>query len=266
MNERHFISLGAGVQSSVMLLLADRGELLPRPEGAIFADTQWEPRKVYTHLDWLEQEVSIPVYRVTAGDIRANSLAGVSASGHRNKDGGGFISLPLFTPDGGLGRRTCTNEYKLRPIEKKVRRLCGVQYRQRFPVNETVAIQWLGITVDEASRMKASRIKWQRFRYPLIDLGWRRGKCRAWFAQHYPGRPLPRSACVACPFRSNAEWREIREDPDLWREAVEYDRSVRNVSPMPNYVHVQRVPLDEVDLSIEQGDLWDNECEGMCGV
>ena len=265
MIKRHFLSLGAGVQSSVMLLLADRGELLPRPEAAIFADTQWEPPEVYRHLAWLEREVSIPIHRVTAGDIRANSLKGVSASGHRNKDGGGFISLPLFTPDGGLGRRTCTNEYKLRPIDKKVRRLCGVEYRERFPVKETVAIQWLGITVDEASRMRSSRNKWQRFRYPLVDLGWARGDCRAWFAKHY-ARRLPRSACVACPFRSNEEWREIRADPELWKEAVEYDRRIRNVSQVTNYVHAQRVPLDQVDLSIEQADLWGNECEGMCGV
>ena len=103
MTERHFISLGAGVQSSVMLLLADRGELLPRPEAAIFADTQWEPPAVYEHLAWLEAEVSIPICRVTVGDIRANSLKGISASGHRNKSGVGFISLPLFTPGGGMG-------------------------------------------------------------------------------------------------------------------------------------------------------------------
>ena len=264
--ERHFISLGAGVQSSVMLLLADRGELTPRPEGAVFADTQWEPPEVYRHLEWLESEVSIPIHRVTAGDIRANSLDGVSASGHRNKDGGGFVSLPLFTAAGGLGRRTCTNEYKIRPLEKKVRRLCGVAFGERFPVADTVVVQWLGITTDEASRMRVSRTRWQRFRYPLVDLGWHRRDCRGWFAKHYPGRRLPRSACVACPFRSNEEWREIKKDPELWRDAVEYDREIRNVSGLPHFVHVQKVPLDEVDLGLDQGDLWDNECEGMCGV
>ncbi|ANS02942.1 hypothetical protein [uncultured Mediterranean phage uvDeep-CGR0-AD1-C123] len=43
------ISLGAGVQSSVMALMAAHGEL-PIPECAIFADTQFEPRQVYEHL------------------------------------------------------------------------------------------------------------------------------------------------------------------------------------------------------------------------
>ena len=40
---KHFISLGAGVQSSTMALMAAHGELEPMPDGAIFADTQDEP-------------------------------------------------------------------------------------------------------------------------------------------------------------------------------------------------------------------------------
>lgn len=47
------LSLGAGVQSTTMLLMAAAGELEPLPELAIFADTGWEPATVYEHLDWL---------------------------------------------------------------------------------------------------------------------------------------------------------------------------------------------------------------------
>lgn len=36
---RHVISLGAGVQSSTMALMATAGEIEPMPECAIFADT-----------------------------------------------------------------------------------------------------------------------------------------------------------------------------------------------------------------------------------
>ena len=43
-----YISLGAGVQSSVMALMASRGEIGPTPDCAVFADTQWEPESVYT--------------------------------------------------------------------------------------------------------------------------------------------------------------------------------------------------------------------------
>ena len=45
MNEPiHIITLGAGVQSSTMALMAAHGEITPMPKCAIFADTQDEPQ------------------------------------------------------------------------------------------------------------------------------------------------------------------------------------------------------------------------------
>ena len=43
---KRFLSLGAGVQSSTLALMIANGELEP-VDSAIFADTGWEPRKVY---------------------------------------------------------------------------------------------------------------------------------------------------------------------------------------------------------------------------
>ena len=40
------ISLGAGVQSTVMALMAAKGEITPMPDCAIFADTGYEPEGV----------------------------------------------------------------------------------------------------------------------------------------------------------------------------------------------------------------------------
>ena len=273
MTERHFISLGAGVQSSVMLLLADRGEIMPRPEAAIFADTQWEPPEVYQHLAWLEREVSIPIHWVTAGDIRADSLIGTSPRGFRKEDGSGIVTMPLFTRGGGMGRRYCTGEYKVRPIDSKIRRICGIGYRERFPKDLT-AVVWMGISRDEIQRIKQSKEKWRRNWYPLVerDNPWGRQDCRRWFAEHYIDRTLPRSACVACPFRTNEEWLKIKSDPVLWKEVIEFDRGIRNVANThddpehEHFLHRQRVPIDQVDFSEDQADLWGNECEGMCGV
>ena len=58
------ISLGAGVQSSVMALMAARGELEPTVDACIFADTGGEPESVYSFLSYLEEELPFPVYRV----------------------------------------------------------------------------------------------------------------------------------------------------------------------------------------------------------
>lgn len=62
------LSLGAGVQSTTLALMATKGEI-EAPDCAIFADTGWEPKAVYRHLQWLEDVLPFPVHRVSAGDI-----------------------------------------------------------------------------------------------------------------------------------------------------------------------------------------------------
>jgi 3'-phosphoadenosine 5'-phosphosulfate sulfotransferase (PAPS reductase)/FAD synthetase len=71
----HILSLGAGVQSSTLALMAAAGEVTPMPAAAIFADTQDEPASVYRWLDWLEKQLPFPVYRVTAGKSFNNEAA-----------------------------------------------------------------------------------------------------------------------------------------------------------------------------------------------
>ena len=66
------LSLGAGVQSTTMALMAARGELTPMPDIAIFADTGWEPAAVYDHLDWLRsgEVLPFPVEIVKKSNLR----------------------------------------------------------------------------------------------------------------------------------------------------------------------------------------------------
>ena len=85
------LSLGAGVQSTVLALMAERGEFgLPKPDIAIFADTQWEPPAVYEHLEWIKSQVSFEIKTVTAGNIKENLLNGVMPDNSR------FIGIPIF--------------------------------------------------------------------------------------------------------------------------------------------------------------------------
>lgn len=66
------LSLGAGVQSTTLALMAAHGEIGPMPDCAIFADTGWEPQAVYDHLEWLMSGnvLPFPVHIVSAGNIR----------------------------------------------------------------------------------------------------------------------------------------------------------------------------------------------------
>ena len=68
------LSLGAGVQSSTLALMAAAGEVGPMPAAAIFADTQDEPDGVYQWLNWLEQQLPFPVIRVTKGQLSARAV------------------------------------------------------------------------------------------------------------------------------------------------------------------------------------------------
>ena len=57
------ISLGGGVQSSVMALMAGDGAFDRVPDCAVFADTKWEPPSIYAHLEWLEGQLGFPLLR-----------------------------------------------------------------------------------------------------------------------------------------------------------------------------------------------------------
>lgn len=245
------ISLGAGVQSSTMALMAAHGEITPMPDCAIFADTQAEPKHVYEWLDWLETKLPFPVHRVTAGSLTESALSG------RNSTGQEFQPIPWHM-DGALGRRQCTREYKLSPLYKKVRELGAT--------SKTPVRMWVGISVDEIFRKKPARVKYVENVWPLLEKNMYRLDCLNWMKKH--GYPKPsKSACVFCPYHGNEEWRDVKEnDPRGWELAVEVDRAIR-ANGVKQYAHRTLVPLDQVDLSKStQTDMWNEECEGMCGV
>jgi hypothetical protein len=253
------LSLGAGVQSTVLALLAQHGEF-EKPDAAIFADTGWEPKAVYAHLDWLESVLDFPVYRVTAGNIKDDIKQGVIA--------GRFASMPFFLSNGGMGRRQCTNEYKIQPITRKIRESVGLQKGERAGKSISVE-QWIGISLDEMQRMKRSRLKWISHRWPLVELRMNRWDCIAWFKEKYPGRELAKSACIACPYHSNEEYRNL--SPSEFEEACAFDEEIRFSKGMNNqqFIHSDRIPLRDVDLSTaeDHGQLtFMDECDGMCGV
>lgn len=268
----HVLSLGAGVQSSTVALMAAQGEIEP-PDCAIFADTGAEPIAVYQWLDWLEQQLPYPVHRVSHGSLLKDSLE-VRQS---KKSGRHYHKriIPAFTkaPSGkrGMFQRHCTRDYKINPIRKKLRELVGIS---RFPKDAPVhAFSWIGISTDEAHRMKPSAVSWIQNWYPLIELGMTRTACLNWMESRGFPRP-PRSACIFCPFHSDFEWKRLLEEsPSEFEAAVDYERKFQaaqklcEVSEGEAFLHDSRVPLDQVVFNEDDPkDRMGNECEGMCGV
>jgi hypothetical protein len=251
------------------------------PDLALFSDVGDEPQEVYDWLDWLEQQLPFPVIRTSYNGQVLSEQVG------KERPTGKFLKMPIpawiqLSPgeederSGGLLRRQCTVDYKIRPLIKEVRKQLGI-FGKRTPEGVLVT-QWIGISLDEIQRMKDSRESFIEHRWPLIEKRITRQQCIAWMNKHYDVTP-PRSACTFCPFHDNAEWRHIKKNyPDKWQHAIEMDRKIRHIwasqdSAAEFFLHRDRVPLEIADLSEKKGvdgqmDLFgfENECEGMCGV
>lgn len=248
----HLLSLGAGVQSTTLALMVAEGRL-DKLDGAIFADTGWEPAAVYEHLDRLETvlaDAGVPLHRVSAGNLRQDAIDPT----HR------YASIPYFVrnADGseGMGRRQCTSEYKLTPIGRKVRQLLGASppdYR-RVPRGH-VAEQWIGFSSDEIGRVSdRDQVSYIRKRHPLIELGMDRKACRRWLESR-GWTQVAKSACIGCPFHGNRQWRELRDQhPDEWADAVAFDAAIRRGGarglPLDGtaFLHRSRLPLDQAPI------------------
>ena len=279
------LSFGAGVQSTALLLKSCTG-VLPKLDYAVFADTGYEPKTVYEHLEWcieFTKDHGIPLHIVKA---KGNGIKEDVINNITKEEGSRFASIPFFTIDEngkqGIGRRQCTNEYKVQPVHKFLRReVLGLKFRERAP-KEPVIEQWMGFTFDEATRAKPSMHKWMTHVYPYLNWGgeffdknWRRYQVIEWLEKEYPDIKVPRSACICGPYHSNEDWAKIKQNKEEWDELVKFDKAIRHDNReksirLPQYLHRSCKPIDEVDLRTAeekgQGTLWDNECTGMCGL
>lgn len=250
-------SFGGGVQSSTIALMMAHGEIEPA-DHAIFADTQAEPKRVYDWIDWIEPLLPFPLHRVSAGSLRDYVL--------NSDEKAAMYTIPFFVP-GGMGRRQCTNNFKLSPIRKRTRELLGYPPRKRIP--DGAAQMIIGISWDERQRMKPARENWMTNTWPLIELRMTRGHCLEWMSRNGYPEP-PKSSCLECPYHSNKQWAEIKENPDDWEVVTLTDSIIRTRctdKSIQQFLHRDLKPLAEVDLSQpDQVDAFGNECEGLCGV
>ena len=215
------MSLGGGVQSSVMALMASQS-LPPTGSGGAFG-----PRAGLRHLRRhplgaaqrlrarrvaRRPALSFPLYVVDNGrSLREDLKALTNHSGSRS-----YVDIPVYLKGrggegDGIGRRQCTDNYKIRPIRRKIREMQGLRPRQRVPAGTTVEL-WLGMSTDEAIRMKTSRDRLITNRYPLMEKGMSRQDCADWWTSRYDRPPG-----ALCPFQSRHRWVETkRRWPELF--------------------------------------------------
>lgn len=260
------ISLGLGIQSTAMYVMSCRGEL-DRADVAIFADPGLEHPETYKTLDWLwswtEKNDGIPIIYHKRTALNEDILRGTNSTGHK------FASIPAFTGETGMVRRQCTTEYKIRPVGRAIRYWHGLKPRQKMKPTEV----WIGISTDEAGRMKDNPRYNMTNVYPLIEKWISRDDCVEYLREH----KIPvavKSSCIFCPYHSDSYWRDLkRNEPDLFDKAVEVDEAIRDMSKKgmrePIYLHRSTTPLKDIDFEAQQdlfGEGFGNECEGYCGL
>lgn len=239
------LSWGAGLQSTVLGEMSARGDL-PRLDAIIHADTGWERAVTVEMRDWYTarwREMGLRVEIISAGNVRRDA-----AEAH--------IHIPFWTASGGPLRRQCTHRFKIVPIKQRIRELLGYDTsKPPHPPTDSAEL-WLGITLDEWTRAKLSRVRFIHHAFPLLGLKMYREDCAAWLRERDLPVP-PKSACIGCPYRRASEWLEMREHaPGEFADAVAFDAGNRH-NPLAErdgsdadelYVYQGCEPLAEADL------------------
>jgi hypothetical protein len=252
------ISLGAGKQSSFMLLTALEGAYKFKPDFAIFSDTGCEPDYVYSYVKWLKDYVktkyNFDIVIVSAGNIISDTLNYLE--GKRSR----VAQLPLFLADGGFVMRQCTNDYKIAPLRKHLQSIR----------NGNKIRLWIGISLDEIERIRDSSVKYIENYYPLIEKQIRIDQIINWFRENGMREP-GKSACLICPFHSDNYWKVFKKQyPNEFEKACKFDDKIRNYPKLKNkaYLNDRRKPLREIDFT-QHPSLFPElieDCHGLCGL
>jgi len=278
------LHLGGGVQSSTLAYMAAEG--LIDVDLVLFADTGDEPFWVYQTVGNVRTALGrrgIPLV-MTVRECNYNGWF-VTSAGPRGSMPV-WVKMPGQEKPGRL-RRQCTNELKVVPNERYLRlwlaqqnviRLPSPYHLQdgvlweghsriydhrewpRMPIPNDVYVESLfGISTDEPLRAKERGPRWQKTRYPLIEMGMSRVDCVTWLQEH--GYPVPsKSACFQCPYRDDASWLWMKENhPAVFAEACRYDDWLRTPDAKragayaairgEMYLHRSCVPLRAVDFA-----------------
>lgn len=276
------LNFGAGINSCALYAMMEAGDV-PPADVCIFSDLEDEPAFIYEQLEFMKSLAGPPIVVIKPGCLGDNLIQGVNSSGGR------FVSIPAFlsaNDDGkntGIGRRQCTREYKIGPIESAIRNMIGLEPGERMPSDIEVH-QIIGLCFDEPKRVARVRGRFEGRKQwscgmPLFEEFVRHSECIDYLSKRFPGRTFRSSRCVFCPFQDDAEWLDLKEhDPRGFARAVQIDKAIREPSSActaglnaAQYLHRSCKPLDEVEFKPKdpsrQGKLifHDFDCDGACG-
>ena len=145
-----YMSFGAGPPSVALMILNAWGEVDPKAQIIVFADTGWEKAATYA---------AIPTFENWAAEhdmefVTVQSKDGPLDEYVRDKS----LPIPVHTV-GGIGRRQCTDKWKIAPIEQYLHGRFG----RDVPLIAQLALSW---DMHDINRMRDPRVKRNRNRWP----------------------------------------------------------------------------------------------------
>ena len=226
-------SCGGGTQSGAMATLISLGKL-PRPDFAFMTDTGRERSSTWPFVDGFIRPALAKVdLELTV--IQASEFARLDIYWNDT------VLLPGYTNiSGDVGKLSpfCSGKWK-RDVAERWMRSVGIQ----------TARNWLGISRDEARRIRAQHRPWLALWYPLIfEVPMRREECVQLIRDQGWTGHIPHSACFMCPNLSDAEWIDMKMNWSVdFAAACELEAETRLKDPH-FFLHPACIPLADVDF------------------
>ena len=189
-----YLSFGGGVNSTALLIhLEERGENFE----AIFVNHGGDWPETYEYVEYLREQ-GYEIKEIIPNEAGCKTIIEYCYHYH---------IIPV------MQRRFCTDHFKLRPINRYIKRPC---------------IMYIGMSRGEEKRTRESGKKGIKNQYPLIEAGITREGCKALIKSRGLKEP-PRSGCYFCPYITKTDARKLwRTHPDLFREVVQLEKDCNN--------------------------------------
>jgi hypothetical protein len=266
------LSIGWGVQSFTLAMMAKFGDIAPF-DYIIHGDTSHESTLTYAHIEKYKSIIIDPSRYIVVGTATSNKAVVRISAESKNK----YTYVPVYVKNkaGKDGKliRYCTSKWKIDPANswiKKYAKTLGYFRKNTIPPDDFIHV-CLGISLDEYTRMKQSRLSWIKNVYPLIDLRMTREDCVTYLTERGIDVP-PKSSCVFCPFSSPEKFAELWNIPQDRENILAAEREILTLKPdREHYIHRSLQPIqavvDQYNLSKIDPTVDDPGCDsGYCFV
>lgn len=266
-NRIQILSSGGGTQSNCMIVLAFQG-LIPKPDLIVMADTEREASNVFEYQKKYMQpicdQMGVEYVIIKKSDWTQHDITFGDSD---------TVLPPFFTEfegrakDGTIGKQPgfCSDKWKREPIQ----RYLNHRYGEKELTAKGVDF-WIGMSFDEANRVKYPSGKWQK-RYPLFEAQILRQQAIK-IVEDFGLPEPPRSACWMCPNRHDDEWQWMKDNvPQDLVKAREFEKKLQQDFDWL-WLHKTGEPIGTQDFkaisrSDKQMDIFDKYCDtGMCFV